>query len=218
MKKVLAIGLGLFLCMMTIQASATTPEDIEESILKGIAWLLEQQNEDGSFADWEKVACTAFAVVKLEDRAFELGMSPFNEVYEYSQNVTAGLNYIFSQADTYEGTNGICFGKGRHVSYHTGIAMMAIAAGRDPDRVVNVPGSIVHGWTYKEVLQAKCMRSLIFFLPILMVSNVLLADTNIAVDELRSLAEALNDNADNDTQRRLVLSEKIKKTDLTVIP
>jgi hypothetical protein len=154
MKKVLAIGLGLFLCMMTIQASATTPEDIEESILKGIAWLLEQQNEDGSFADWEKVACTAFAVVKLEDRAFELGMSPFNEVYEYSQNVTAGLNYIFSQADTYEGTNGICFGKGRHVSYHTGIAMMAIAAGRDPDRVVNVPGSIVHGWTYKEVLQA----------------------------------------------------------------
>ena len=42
-------------------------------------------------------------------------------------------------------------------------------------------------------------------------SNVLLADPYVAVDEIRSLAEALNDNADNDTQRRLVLLEKIKK-------
>ena len=31
--------------------------------------------------------------------------------------------------------------------------MMAIAATRAPDRVVDVSGSVVHGWTYREVLQ-----------------------------------------------------------------
>ena len=31
--------------------------------------------------------------------------------------------------------------------------MMAIAGSRAPDRVVNVPGSLVDGWTYKDVLQ-----------------------------------------------------------------
>jgi hypothetical protein len=93
-------------------------------------------------------------LVKLEDRAFEQGISPFDEQYEYSQQVTTGLNYIFSQADTYESAPGICFGKGDHVTYQTGIAMMAIAASRTRDRVVNVPASIVDGCTYKETLEA----------------------------------------------------------------
>jgi len=37
--------------------------------------------------------------------------------------------------------------------YTTGIALMAIATSRAPDRVVDVPGSPVNGWKYKDVLQ-----------------------------------------------------------------
>jgi len=154
MRKVFTIGLGIVVCLMAIQVNATTQEDIGVSIMKGIAWLVEQQNPDGSWGHGEKVGSTAFAVVKLEDRAFELGMSPFDEEYEYFQEVISGQNYLFSQAATYGEGTGICFGLGHHVSYNTGIVMMAIAAGRNPDLIVDVPGSLVDDWTHKEVVQA----------------------------------------------------------------
>jgi len=153
-KKTITIGLGLFIYLLAIQANAASRADVGASIANGIAWLAGQQNSDGSWGDAEKVGCTAFAVVKLEDRALELGMSPFDEGYVHSQKVIGGLNYLFGQAGTYGDGTGTCFGKGRHVNYNTGLVMMAIAAGRDPNRIVSVPGSIVHGWTYKQVLQA----------------------------------------------------------------
>ena len=65
-----------------------------------------------------------------------------------------GLNYLFSQAATYGAGTGICFAQGGHETYSTGIAMMAIAASKAPEQVVNVAGSIVNGLTYKQVLQA----------------------------------------------------------------
>ena len=156
MRKVLTIGLGLVVSLMAIQANAVTQEEIQASIFNGITWLVEQQNPDGSWGggNENQLACTAFAVVKLEDRAFEQGISPFNEEYEYFQKFISGLNYIFDQAGTYGEGTGICFSPGHLVSYETGIAMMAIAAGRDPTQVVDVPNSIVDGWTYMEVLQA----------------------------------------------------------------
>ena len=134
--------------------SVTAKFEEAERLDEGVAWLVAAQNSEGSWGGSNKVACTAFAVLKLEDRAFEQGTSPFDGEYEYSQQVTTGLNYIFSQADTYELAAGICLGKGDHVTCETGIAMMAIAASRNPDRVVNVPASIVDGYTYKETLEA----------------------------------------------------------------
>ena len=91
----------------------------------------------------------------LEERAFELGYaSPFDDAYPYKQNVVAGLDYLFRLARTYDGGTTICFARRDHATYWTGIAMMAIAASRAPNRVVGVAGSIVDGWTYKAVLQA----------------------------------------------------------------
>ena len=152
----LLVILGLMLGMMVVPAQAEEPptvEDIEDSIIAGLAWLVSEQNPtDGSWGTSDKVARTGFAVLKLEDRAYDLGYdSPFDPEYEYSGNVTAGLEYIFSQAQSY--TPGICWEKCQyHETYNTALAVMAIAASRSPDEVVSVGNAVVDGKTYKQVL------------------------------------------------------------------
>lgn len=133
--------------------NAATQDEIEQAITEGIGWLVTQQGEEGSW--WWSVGHTGLAVVKLEDRAFELGYDPFDEAYAYSGNVIAGLDYIFGQAapSTCCSTC-VVFALGHNEVYNTGIAMMAIAASKAPDRVVDVSGSLVEGWTYQQVLQA----------------------------------------------------------------
>ena len=75
--------------------------------------------------------------------------------YPYKDNVVNGLNYLFSQGG--QPTVPV-LGSVSHRAvtrpYSTGIAMMAIAASKAPEQVVNVAGSIVNGLTYKQVLQA----------------------------------------------------------------
>jgi len=144
------IVLGLMVGLTAIPAQAATTEEIEGAVEGGVTWLVAQQNPDGSWGVGNTVARTGFAVVKLEDRAFELDYeSPFDPEYPYSDNVIAGLDYIFRQAS--EDDCGIHFGWG---TYDTGIAMMAIAAGRDTDRVVVVVNPVVNGLTYGEVLES----------------------------------------------------------------
>lgn len=149
MKKVagLALTVALVIGLMVIPAQAATDEQIEESVEKGVGWLVEQQNPDGSWGDYSQVGHTGFAVVKLEDRARELGYDPFDEEYEYSANVIDGLNFIFEQAS--EDGCGWHFDWG---TYETGIAMMAIAASGHMEAVVTV-GPLT-GMPYGEVLEA----------------------------------------------------------------
>ena len=153
-RKILSILVvaGLILGLAVIPAQAATEEQIEASIQKGLDWLVPQQNDDGSWGDRDRVARTGLAVVKLEDRAFELGFdSPFDPNYQYSQNVIDGLDYIFTQAGTYGAGTGICFDIGFYETYSTGIAMMAIAASRTPDRVVTT--GLYATQTYQSVVQ-----------------------------------------------------------------
>lgn len=139
------------LLLAVMPARAATEDEIEQAIVDGLAWLAAQQNPNGSWsAGWEPVAITAFAVVKMEERAFELGYdSPFDPEYEYSQNVIDGLDYLFTQAGP--GPGGICFAPGWHETYTTGVAMMAIAAGRNLNRVVTT--GPYAGQTYGWILQ-----------------------------------------------------------------
>jgi hypothetical protein len=164
------IVISAFSAMCT-PASAATDDEIEQAIANGMVWLSAQQNpSDGSWGDWDKVARTGFAVLKFETHATmaDLPEDPFDPSYEYSDEVINGLNYIFANANTIDinvehggvddpDTNGngigVYFTDGGHQTYQTGIAMMAIAASADPNRVVNVSGSPVDGWTYKDVLQ-----------------------------------------------------------------
>ncbi|HNX39523.1 MAG TPA: hypothetical protein PKK11_02990 [Methanothrix sp.] len=84
-------------------AGAASEEEIDQAISDGLEWLVSKQSENGYFGDqygYALAAKTSFAVLKLEEYAFETGYaSPFDPDYKYSQNVTDGLNYIFSRAN-----------------------------------------------------------------------------------------------------------------------
>jgi len=154
-----------------------TQEEVKAAIDKGVDWLLKQQNfEDpdalqyGSWGDWEQVAVTAFAVKKLEhyaiDKKYGLGLdSPFDA--PYAAQLQAGLNFLFRNAfiirigvqpagdpDGDGDGIGVYFETNPwNRTYSSGIALMAISESTTPDRVVDVPGSHVDGWTYEEVAQ-----------------------------------------------------------------
>jgi hypothetical protein len=131
------------------QAAAASPEDIEKSVSSGLVWLAGMQNSDGSWGGDNQVARTAFAVLKMEDRAFELGYgSPFDPKYIYSGNVEKGLDFLFKNA-ILEGDK-LHFGTGYPV-YSTSLAMAAIAESTTPDRKVGQILSPVDGWDYKTI-------------------------------------------------------------------
>lgn len=150
-------------------AQAATEQEIQESTTNGTEWLADQQNPDGSWGTSEQIGTTDFAVMKLETHAVENGVSPFDPSYQYSDEVQKGLDYLFLQAkfvdinvqpngnpDSNGDGKGVYFGSSptdHHVNYQTSLALAAICAGEEPNRVVNVPLSPVNGLTYLQVAQ-----------------------------------------------------------------
>jgi hypothetical protein len=105
------------------QPPAATDEEIEQAVAKGVAWLANRQNGDGSWGeDWvdeegnnrdeDKTARTCFVLVKLEERANELAEkypdlgieSPFDPDYPYSDNVIRGWRYVFDLSRVHKQT------------------------------------------------------------------------------------------------------------------
>ena len=149
-------------------ASAATEQAIEQAIVNGTAYLASVQNADGSWGGNYKPAETAFVLMKLEDRATELGLDPFDNntasptYYVYADNVIDGMDYLLSQAHTtdigpqthgdpdYNGNGqGIYFGTYR--TYTTGLALCALSLSAHPDdRIYNIGGT---DYTYKEIAQ-----------------------------------------------------------------
>jgi hypothetical protein len=157
MRKLLVGGfVALAAVLAVLPVVGATEDEIQAAIDAGIEWLIDQQELYGRWGDDFAVAYTSFAVLKLEDYAFENDYpSPFDPSYPYADNVLAGLNYIFENVQMTGTTVFFTDLWGEHESYITGIAMMALVAGRDPDRIVTtVGGSLVEGWTYKDVVQA----------------------------------------------------------------
>lgn len=129
---------------------------------RGVAWLVNQQQSDGSWGQVFPVAATAFAVLKLETYAREIGRSPFDPAFAYATPVARGLDYLFTQAqlqpispqpagapDTDGNGAGLAFSS---LTYESAIVLMAVAAGAEPDRIVGTATSQVHGWTYRAVV------------------------------------------------------------------
>ena len=158
---------------LTVPAQAASEGEIQTAIDAGIAWLVAQQNPDGSWGEYDQVGTTAFAVKKLEhhcvDTKWGLGLpSPFDPASPYRDIIQNGFNYLFANACTMpvslqpagdpdsDGDGiGVYFADGgcdgEHPTYGTGVSLMAIAESTTPDRIVCVPGSPVDGWTYYEV-------------------------------------------------------------------
>jgi hypothetical protein len=166
MKKKFAVILGvvLVLCLIAGPVQAASEAEIAASIDAGIDWLASVQNVDGSWgpSGSDQFGTTGLILVKLEDRAFELGYDgPFDPDYPFKGNVENGLNYLLPYASTVAITPQLAGdpdtdgdGVGVYVSnrvYDSGVLMMAIAAGRDPTRVV-AAGPLA-GRTYGDVLQ-----------------------------------------------------------------
>jgi hypothetical protein len=170
MKKIVllaAILVALTMCFSTVKAA--TQAQIDSCIEKGLAWLAAKQNtasgpDYGSWGYSEKVGKTGLAVKKFEHDAILKGhSSPFDTVYPYPYRevVQRGLNFLFANAsietisvqahgnpDTDGDGIGVTFDG---ETYNAGIALMAIAETNTPNRVVDVPGSPVNGWTYYDV-------------------------------------------------------------------
>lgn len=106
----LVLSLGI-VAAVPLTVSAAEPEEIDAAIDSGVAWLVEQQNEDGSWGEiyvWDSeeyqqnpVAKTALAVLKLEEHAVDsqygYGLpSPLDPTYIYYDNVVAGLDYLIA--------------------------------------------------------------------------------------------------------------------------
>ena len=150
---VLAFALvGLILPMASAPtAQGATPAQIEGAIEDGLAWLAAQQRPDGSWGDYDYTqAATGLVVLKFEERANDLGLSPFDPAYPYRQQVEAGLNYLFSSMQV---AGGLVQIGGSYPVYNTGIGMMALTASRNPARTVPPLGGAVDGWTYNAALQ-----------------------------------------------------------------
>lgn len=131
-------------------AQAATPEEIEAAIAKGLTWLVAQQAGNGSFPGYYPIANTAAAVLKLEDRAKELGYnSPFDPSYPYKTNVENGLTYLLSQAHL-SGTQVWWEYYGSETTYHTALGIMAIVSSTTPDTVV--ASGPLSGLTYGQVV------------------------------------------------------------------
>ena len=165
-KKILSLLITTLLIssiLPMIPIHAATEDEIEQSIIDGIAWLASQQNLDGSWGSYDKTAHTAFVLIKLQDRAYELGYdSPFDPDYPYSEHIVEGWDFIFRWQDTstyiipiesqdhtggasgtmddpdYDGDGyGVYFADspGSHPTYTTGITLMALKASGTPNRV-----------------------------------------------------------------------------------
>jgi len=142
------------------------PPECQDAANRGLVWLVAQQKPDGSWTTQQNpIATTGLAVLKLETHAIDAGKSPFDASYPYSQHIIRGLNYLFLQAkakpitaqaagnpDTNANGIGVTVDVGTQ-SYEASIFLMALVAGKEPTRVVNVPGSEVDGWTYLQVAQ-----------------------------------------------------------------
>lgn len=142
---------------------AATPEQIEASIVSGLAWFAGQQRADGRWSyepssPYEPLdmAATGLVALKLVDRAKELGLDPFQDVpgapgyYVYAPNVKRAFGFLFGRIQAYPGRPELAYVSG-YETYATAIAAMAIASTNAPERVVET-GPLT-GSTYRAVAE-----------------------------------------------------------------
>lgn len=162
------VSLVLLFGMLGIQAQAATQTEINDAIQDGLAWLVTQQNADGSFGiGANPVAYTAVAVLAFENEGYFPGpdSSVPSPVGSYARRVEDGLDFIFNYAkmtamSVQPAGNPDSDGDGIGVSfwddiinrevYETGMVMQTIVASNTQDRVVTT--GACSGWTYKEVM------------------------------------------------------------------
>ncbi len=153
-----SVCLALLCLLFPSLVQASTQAQIDHAINAGLAWLVSQQRADGSWAytptcgAYCDEATTALVLLKLVERAKELGKDPFDgdpaspTYYPYAPNVTAGFDYVFGSASV--NAAGVNF---YDTVYGTGITMMAVGNTTAPNRLI-ATGPLA-GRTYRQALQ-----------------------------------------------------------------
>lgn len=152
MKRFTTISLTLMLLvgLLVVPAQAETPENIEASIAAGVAYLASMQKPDGSIYHnaTYRTTETCLALVKLQERAHDLNLSPFDPSYEYSDEIVRGWQYLVPGIDVQSplpvqahgdpdvngNGYGLYFAEGSYTTYTTGICAMALASTGTPNR------------------------------------------------------------------------------------
>jgi hypothetical protein len=154
----LPISLSVFASINTIgeeEAEVVEPDLIEASIVAGIDYLI--GNQDETYGYWssvghDRVSITSFVLIKLQDRAYELGKDPFEDnpesedYYQYATNVKEGWKSVLDNCDVThipadKDSNGNTWGYYFHYNYPSrsvypsGITLMALASTRAFDEV-----------------------------------------------------------------------------------
>ena len=147
------IAAALMVLVLGGVGQAATPTEIEQATGDGLAWLVAQQQVDGSWVDavqWdEPVGTTALVLLKLSDYAREQGfVDPLDSGYVFAPQYAAGVGYLLSQVQPVDisaepAADGNHNGLGAvinsvapsngHETYNTAIALAALSASRRPD-------------------------------------------------------------------------------------
>ncbi len=146
------VSASLVLGLVASTAKAASEEDIRIAIQNGLTWLAAQQAPDGCwYGPYGSAAPTGMAVWKFAEWPDEQDppFDPFDPAYPYYSQLKGGLDCLFSMVQE---SGGLVWIPGYDV-YQSGIAMIALSETEAPARTVNVPGSPVDGWTYKQVLR-----------------------------------------------------------------
>ncbi len=137
-------------------SNAATPEQISEALRLGVSWLVNQQENDGSWTAYAPVGTTGLGVAVLGHYAEEIGMRPNSMNYEYYHNINEGLYYILSQAYHDPENEHIWFGSSElegACNYVPGTVLMAIAMSGKTNQPINTNNSSLNGLTYRETAQ-----------------------------------------------------------------
>jgi hypothetical protein len=157
-RKILTLSIITIFILSAIPIITIADEDPYGSYIDaGIEYLLAQQDQTtGAWGlDYFSASQTAFVLIKLQDRAYELEMDPFDpDSCPWSENITSGWTYLFDylqvvdihlqtagDPDTNGNTYGVrlnspdpAYGGTPRPPYETGVVLMAFAASKVPDR------------------------------------------------------------------------------------
>jgi hypothetical protein len=153
--KAIVVILIMLLCgtSLAVPAKGATQTAINDAIADGVAYLVSQQNVDGSWPGGF-AADTGFALAVLEHNAEHLGTTPLDSNYLYHTNVQNGLNYLFSSA-FYDVGNGWVYWNvpTSYNAYQSGPCLMGIARSGAPGAIVSGTSNGLNGKTYFQVAQ-----------------------------------------------------------------
>lgn len=123
---------------------------VRESIIKGLSWLSNNQNPDGSFGSIYKITTTALAIRALNNYK-EITCDPCSSlIYKYNNQINLALTFLFDNAKI--NSNDIYFEENDNINMPTGAVLAALVSLNCPNCIVTASNSVLNGYTFDQVI------------------------------------------------------------------